>query len=74
MGWTVTEERDDRLRWERSDGYAILSARATATGEWAVSLDRLEQAPEGPDYDHETVTDREAALDLARRWRDAYDA
>jgi hypothetical protein len=72
MGWTVTEDGDDRIRWERSDGYAVLVARATATGEWAVSIDRLEQAPEGPTYDHATVADRDAAREVAETWREEY--
>lgn len=73
MGWSRTEDDDGGRRWERSDGYAIITARATATGEWAVSLDRLEQAPEGPAYEHETVASREEALALAERWRDAHE-
>lgn len=73
MGWTVREEGDDRVRWERADGTAIVVARVTATGAWAVTLDRLEQAPEGPTYERTTVDSREAALELAERWRETHD-
>jgi hypothetical protein len=46
--------------------------RRTATGEWATTLDALEQAPEGPAYERETYPMREAAADRARTWRERY--
>lgn len=77
MDWTetVTDGPTDadatRREWERADGYAVVVVRETATGDWAVTLDRLEQAPEGPAYRRESRGDREAALDLAATWREA---
>jgi len=71
--WERTRETDERTEWERDDGYARVAIRETATGEWAVMLDRLEQAPEGEAYRHETVTDREEAAKMAEAWRRAND-
>lgn len=69
MTWTQVTDDPDRTRWERADGYAEVSVRRTADGRWAVALDRLEQAPEGPAYRRETVADADAARDLAAEWR-----
>ena len=55
MEWERTHETAEKIEWERADGYAYVVARATADGEWAVSPDRLEQAPEGKTYRHESV-------------------
>jgi hypothetical protein len=77
MDWTETatdgptDAETTRREWERADGYAVVIVRETATGEWAVSLDRLEQAPGGPTYRRESRADREAALELAATWREA---
>ncbi len=65
MEW---EETDDG--WCRADGAAILTLRETADGRWAVTLDRLKQAPEGPAYRRETLDSREATEALAADWRD----
>lgn len=73
MSWERTQDRADRTEWERDDGYARVVARETASGRWAVSLDRLAQAPEGETYRHETAPDSEGALELARSWLDRYD-
>jgi hypothetical protein len=88
MDWEEREARAGRT-WTREDGNVIVSVRQTTgtrhpsdgpgddesgNGGWAVTLDRLEQAPEGPAYDRETVPDREAALEIAARWRAAHDA
>lgn len=73
MNWTRTTDTETRVEWERSDGYARVVARRTATGGWAVALDRLEQAPEGEAYAHETVDSRDAALALAEAWTDDND-
>lgn len=64
----VTEGTGDE-RWEREDGTAAVWVRETADGRWAVTLDRLEQAPEGPAYRRATVDDRQSALERARAWR-----
>lgn len=76
MDWTevATEgptDAGERREWERADGHAVVVVRETAGGDWAVTLDRLEQAPEGPAYRRETLSDREAALELAAEWREA---
>ncbi|MFC7176014.1 DUF7543 family protein [Halosegnis marinus] len=71
MGWERTRDDERRIEWERTDGYARVVARETATGTWAVSLDRLEQAPDGQTYDHRTAPDRDAALDPATALLDA---
>lgn len=69
MDWERDEE-EGRVEWTREDGDAVVTARETARGEWAVTYDRLEQAPAGSAYERETVPTREAALDLAREWRE----
>lgn len=74
MTWDRTHDGAERVEWERDDGYARVVARETASGRWAVSLDRLAQAPEGETYVHETAPDRDAALDLAETWLERYDA
>jgi hypothetical protein len=72
MEWRVASETDDRTEWERADRFARVVLRRTATGEWAATLDLLEQAPEGPAYARETFTDRaDAELRLAS-WREAH--
>lgn len=69
MSWTQAVDADDRARWERDDGYAAVTVRRTADGQWAVALDRLEQAPDGPTYRRETLAEEAAARDLAAAWR-----
>ena len=73
MNWTRTTDTETRVVWERSDGYARIVARETATGTWAVALDRLEQAPEGETYAHETVDSRGDAVEVAETWADEHD-
>lgn len=74
MDWERTREEADHLAWERSDGYARVTVRETATGAWAVVVDRLEQAADGPAYRRETTADRDEAVTLAARWREEFDA
>ncbi|QLC33996.1 hypothetical protein EFA46_007190 [Halarchaeum sp. CBA1220] len=56
-------------RWEREDGHAVVWVRETATGDWAVTYDRLRQAPEGSAYRHRTVATEADARSLAAEWR-----
>lgn len=69
MNWMV-DERDDETVWTRADDNAIVRVRRTAAGEWAVSYDRLRQAPAGEAYRHETFTNRESARRQAEAWRE----
>jgi hypothetical protein len=76
MEWHVVEGDPedlsaDRVAWERDDRFARVVVRRTATGAWAVTLDRLQQAPEGQAYRRVTVGDRSTALDRAAAWREA---
>ncbi|MFB6298959.1 MAG: hypothetical protein ABEH65_01725 [Halobacteriales archaeon] len=73
MGWERTIDDANRTRWERTDGYATITLRETASGDWAVWIDRLQQAPDGPGYDHEVFETETAANDRAARWRDRFD-
>lgn len=78
MDWHVVDgdpdsAAADRVAWERADRYARVILRETATGAWAVTLDRLAQAPEGQYYHRETLADREQALELAATWREEND-
>ncbi|AHG03493.1 hypothetical protein HALDL1_07685 [Halobacterium sp. DL1] len=61
MEWEELDRRSGR-EWEREDGYAVIRLRQTARGEWAVTFDRLEQAPEGSAYERVTVGSEDAAL------------
>jgi hypothetical protein len=74
MEWhVVTGDPDDaassRVEWERADRYARVVLRETATGSWAVTLDRLAQAPEGQYYHRETLEERDRAIEQAVAWR-----
>lgn len=69
MEWTEVDARTGR-RWEREDGYAVVSVRETASGEWAVTYDRLTQAAAGEAYERATEPDEESALRRAADYRD----
>ncbi|GAA0300428.1 DUF7543 family protein [Halarchaeum salinum] len=69
MEWHTTAA-DVGERWERADGDAVVSLRETATGAWAVTYDRLRQAPEGEAYRRETCETEADARALAAEWRD----
>ncbi|MEF8843123.1 MAG: hypothetical protein V5A62_16110 [Haloarculaceae archaeon] len=71
-GWRVVDGGEDRTEWERDDRFVRVVVRRTAGEEWAVTLDALEQAPEGPAYARETHPTREAATDRAEAWREEY--
>lgn len=73
MGWERTRDGEDHLAWDRDDGYARVTVRRTASGSWAVTVDRLEQAPGGPAYRRETLDDGEAARARAAEWRAEFD-
>ncbi|WP_435097521.1 DUF7543 family protein [Halarchaeum sp. P4] len=68
MEWHDQSVENGR-RWEREDGNAVVWVRETATSDWAVTYDRLRQAPEGSAYRHRTVESEEDALSLAAEWR-----
>lgn len=68
MEWHETAAETGR-RWEREDANAVVSVRRTATGDWAVTYDRLRQAPEGSAYRHRTLDAESEALSLAASWR-----
>lgn len=72
MDWTDRETRTGH-EWTREDGTVVITLRETADTRWAVTLDRLEQAPEGQGYDRETVPTREEALAVVDRWREEHD-
>lgn len=72
MPWSEVDAHTGR-RWERDDGLAVLSLRQTATGDWAVTLDVLEQADDGPTYERRNVADEEGALERAADLRERYD-
>ena len=68
MEWR-REDSETETVWVREDDTATVRVRQTATGTWAVTLDRLQQAPDGQTYRHETVEDRSAAEAQAAEWR-----
>jgi hypothetical protein len=72
MDWRVVEDRADRIEWERGDRFVRVVCRETAGGEWAVTLDALEQATEGQAYERVTHPTREAAEARATEWRERY--
>ncbi|MFB6071479.1 MAG: hypothetical protein ABEJ88_00765 [Halobacterium sp.] len=61
MDWSEVDRKHGR-EWEREDGYAVIRMRQTARGDWAVTYDRLEQAPEGDAYERVEVGSEDAAL------------
>ena len=67
MQWHEASAETGR-RWEREDANAVVSVRETATGDWGVTYDRLQQAPEGSAFRYRTVTSESAALALAAKW------
>lgn len=69
MDWQEVDAHTGR-RWERADGYAVVSIRETAGGDWAVTYDRLTQAPEGEAYERVSEPTEEAALDRAESYRE----
>lgn len=70
--WRVVSDDGDRTEWERRDRSVRVAVRRTAMGEWAATLDALEQAPEGSVYERETHPTREAAMARVRAWRERY--
>ena len=69
MEWEELDRRAGR-EWEREDGYAVIRLRQTARGDWAVTFDRLEQAPEGSAYERVTVDSEDAALSRVESFKD----
>ena len=69
MEWEELDRRTGR-EWEREDGYAVIRLRQTARGDWAVTYDRLEQAPEGSAYERVTVGSEDAALSRVESFKD----
>lgn len=61
MEWTEVERQNGR-EWEREDGNAVVRLRQTARGDWAVTLDCFEQAPEGAQYERVTADSEDSAL------------
>ncbi|MFC6733293.1 MULTISPECIES: hypothetical protein [unclassified Haladaptatus] len=73
MSWTERDPIGSKREWRRDDGYATISLRQTRAGDWAVSFDRLIQAPEGEHYRHEMVATETAANDLVADWKARFD-
>ncbi|AAG19567.1 MULTISPECIES: DUF7543 family protein [Halobacterium] len=69
MDWTEVTRQTGR-EWERADGNAIVRARRTAGGDWAVTYERLTQAPEGSTYERTTAPTEDDALAVAAEFRD----
>jgi hypothetical protein len=70
--WRVVADGEGRTEWERGDRFVRVVVRRTAAGEWAATLDALEQAPGGSAYERETYPTRKAAVTRARAWRERY--
>lgn len=66
-------DRPDGREWEREDGFAVVRLRRTARGDWAVTFDRLAQAPAGEAYDRETVESEDAALSRVQQFQERAD-
>ncbi|WP_336359819.1 DUF7543 family protein [Haladaptatus sp. ZSTT2] len=73
MSWAEGTPIGDKREWRRDDDYATISLRQTRGGNWAVSFDRLIQAPEGEAYKHELVETEREALELVGEWQAMYD-
>ena len=73
MTWQHVDAEGPYDEYERADGLATVRVREQTGGGFAVRLDCLEQAPDGPEYRRETRGDRSAAAALAEEWMDAFD-
>jgi hypothetical protein len=73
MGWRSVRDNEGLCEWERSDGTATVRLRRRVDGSWAVRLDVLYQAADGPDYRFEVVEDRAAGRRLVEEWQSAHD-
>ncbi|WP_435124849.1 DUF7543 family protein [Halobaculum sp. D14] len=73
MSWDSVDADGDYEEWERDDGYATIRLRERADGGYTVRVDRLKQAADGAAYRHETVADRDAAVDLVEAWKAEFD-
>lgn len=73
MPWTEVRRDERVVEWERSDGHATIRLRARPNDTWAVRIDRLYQALDGPFYRRETAETREQADDLVGAWKTKYD-
>jgi hypothetical protein len=63
--WTRHRDEGDLVEWARRDGYATVRMRRRPDGRWAVRLDLLRQAADGPEYEQTVVDDRSAATERA---------
>lgn len=72
MSWTEQDPIGNKREWRRADNYATISLRETKRGDWAVSFDRLIQAPEGQLYKHEVVDSEAEALELVSEWQEQF--
>jgi hypothetical protein len=68
MDWQEQDRQTGR-EWERADGNAVIRLRQTARGDWAVTYDRLEQAPEGSAYERVEVGSEDAALSRVEQFQ-----
>jgi hypothetical protein len=68
MDWEEQDRQTGR-EWERTDGNAVIRLRQTARGDWAVTYDRLEQAPEGSTYERVEVGSEDAALSRVKQFK-----
>ncbi|QLG27555.1 hypothetical protein HUG10_08320 [Halorarum halophilum] len=73
MSWQRVDAAGPYDEYERADGLATVRVRERPGGGFAVRLDCLRQAPDGPEYRRETADDRETADALAEEWMDAFD-
>ena len=67
--WTRHRDDDGLVEWARRDGYATVRMRRRPDGRWAVRLDLINQAPDGPAYEQTVVADRSAAAERAAAMR-----
>jgi len=69
MDWEQTTAEDGLEEWTRADDNASIRLRRRTDDQFAVRLDRLYQANEGPGYEYEVVENREAAEQLVDEWQ-----
>jgi sugar/nucleoside kinase (ribokinase family) len=67
--WSRHRDEGELVEWSRRDGYATVRMRRRPDGCWAVRLDLLKQAPDGPGYEQTVVDDRGAAAQCAAAMR-----
>ena len=74
MSWEQTTTTTDAItEWTRSDGYVTIRKRMRTDGQFAVRVEKLEQAPGGREYEQTIAATEQEADSLCEKWQRQYD-